>query len=209
MIYDYLSADEAYRQVLAGSGTVNRDQVECRIVNEVRTGTSQFGGAAKGANSGIIDTERDAEGFISYATDYVVPTDTDGDGMPDEWERKHGLDPYVADQNKVNADGYTALEVYLNALMGEKMADDSFTTNIVEVKSGNEIGLAYSQADAVLSVGKNALGGLLSIYSVDGKLLSTQTISAERISLRQIPARILLLKVQCQGYTPRVLKVVK
>lgn len=209
MIYDYLSADEAYRQVLECSGTVNRDAIERRIIDEVRTGTSQFGGAAKGANSGIIDTERDAEGFIAYATDYAVPVDTDGDGMPDEWERKHGLDPYVADQNKVNADGYTALEVYLNGLMGEKMADDSFTTDIAQVKSGDEIVLEYSRADAMLSVGKNALGGLLSIYAADGKLLSTQAIAAEHISLRQIHARVLLLRVQCQGYTPRVLKVVK
>ena len=43
--------------------------------------------------------------------------DTDGDGMPDVWERKHGLDPEnPADGPAVtlSREGYTNLEVYLN-----------------------------------------------------------------------------------------------
>jgi hypothetical protein len=41
--------------------------------------------------------------------------------MSDEWERTHGLDPSNPDdRNKViSKEGYTALEVYLNSLMGE------------------------------------------------------------------------------------------
>ena len=45
--------------------------------------------------------------------------DSDGDGMPDEWEIRHGLDPQNPDdRNKISADDdYTMLEVYLNDLI--------------------------------------------------------------------------------------------
>lgn len=46
------------------------------------------------------------------------PLDSDGDGMPDEWESQHGLDPLVQDHNgnELSSVGYTNLEVYLNEL---------------------------------------------------------------------------------------------
>jgi hypothetical protein len=49
-------------------------------------------------------------------------TDSDQDGMPDTWEKAHGLNPNSAtDRNGTNlsADGYTNLEVYLNELAGD------------------------------------------------------------------------------------------
>jgi hypothetical protein len=46
----------------------------------------------------------------------VAPLDTDKDGMPDEWEKKHGLDPAKDDSAKVMAGGYTAIEAYVNEL---------------------------------------------------------------------------------------------
>ena len=46
-----------------------------------------------------------------------APVDTDHDGMPDAWEKTHGLDPNdAADRNRLAADGYTMLETYLNSL---------------------------------------------------------------------------------------------
>ena len=43
----------------------------------------------------------------------VAPLDTDKDGMPDEWEKKNGLDPAKDDSAKVMSGGYTAIEVYV------------------------------------------------------------------------------------------------
>ncbi len=49
----------------------------------------------------------------------VAPLDTDGDGIPDEWELSHGLDP----NNPKDARPfglsweYTNVEVYLNSLV--------------------------------------------------------------------------------------------
>jgi pectate lyase len=44
--------------------------------------------------------------------------DTDRDGMPDEWEIMHGLDPNnPLDRNAdPDVDGFTNLEVYLNTI---------------------------------------------------------------------------------------------
>ena len=45
-----------------------------------------------------------------------APTDRDEDGVPDEWERAHGLDPSVDDSAVRTTSGYTAIEDYLNEL---------------------------------------------------------------------------------------------
>jgi hypothetical protein len=44
------------------------------------------------------------------------PKDSDQDGMPDDWEKRHNLNPDdLTDGNTdVDADGYTNLEKYLN-----------------------------------------------------------------------------------------------
>ena len=56
---------------------------------------------------------------INETNDDFAAKDTDGDGIPDEWETANGLNP------KSKADGakytlsktYTNLEVYLNSLV--------------------------------------------------------------------------------------------
>ncbi|HLW06179.1 MAG TPA: hypothetical protein VKY45_01345, partial [Marinilabiliaceae bacterium] len=44
--------------------------------------------------------------------------DTDGDGMPDWWEKKYGLNPNdPSDANgDLNGDGYTNIEKYINGI---------------------------------------------------------------------------------------------
>ncbi|RZM35222.1 MAG: hypothetical protein EOP67_12930 [Sphingomonas sp.] len=63
-----------------------------------------------------IDSQRDMGGWPVLATG-TSPVDTDHDGMPDAWERSHGLNPARDDSGSdANHDGYTALEEYLNGL---------------------------------------------------------------------------------------------
>jgi hypothetical protein len=52
--------------------------------------------------------------------------DSDNDGMPDEWETKHGLNPNdVSDAAKdLNGDGYTNIEDFLNRLDPKAPAKD-------------------------------------------------------------------------------------
>jgi hypothetical protein len=110
------TAREAYRSVLAGAGAVlpKRDAVDNRIVKE----TSQRTASGMGAygKAGIIDSPEAVGGWPVYRS-APAPADTDHDGMPDEWEKKRGLDPTnPADRNKVVKSGYTLLEEYLNSL---------------------------------------------------------------------------------------------
>lgn len=116
------SADDAYEHVIAHVGTISRDYVEQRIVREVVDNTATYQGESQ-KGRGIIDHPTDAEGFPDYP-EVEAPKDDDHDGMADDWEVEHGLDPTNPDdRNSVStAEGYTALEVYLNSLMGEHIA---------------------------------------------------------------------------------------
>ena len=56
----------------------------------------------------------------------VAPADRDGDGMPDVWEKNHGLDPDVADGAAVGraagcVAGYSALECYVNEVADSRL----------------------------------------------------------------------------------------
>ncbi|MCQ2347703.1 MAG: pectate lyase [Paludibacteraceae bacterium] len=112
------SAQEAYETVLTKAGcSLHRDAIDARIVNEVRNGTSTYNGS-NGSKGGLIDTPADVQGRIEYKS-APAPDDTDRDGMPDEWETAHGLNPNsMSDGNATTLNPpYTNLEVYLNDLV--------------------------------------------------------------------------------------------
>ena len=112
------SARAACDAALAHAGcSLSRDAVDRRIVEEIRTGTAHHGASYKGGGKGIIDSQRDVGGWPELRS-RPAPIDSDHDGMPDDWERAHGLSPNdPADGAKVaGADGYTHLELYLNSL---------------------------------------------------------------------------------------------
>jgi hypothetical protein len=119
------SATAAYQNVLnyAGANWNNRDSIDSRIVNEVRTGTGKitaFNDPTHGTEwNMLLGLRSTTNGGIGGTGSYVRPAnfDTDGDGMPDTWEVAHGLNPNVADNNgDFDGDGYTNLEEYLNEL---------------------------------------------------------------------------------------------
>lgn len=198
---EYETAQAAYETVLEKAGTINRDAIERRIVDDVRNGTTTYGGS-KG--NGIIDTENDAEGFIAYSTDYTVPTDSDGDGMPDSWETAHGLNPQVADNNMVNSDGYTALEVYLNSLMGEEM-DTHFTSGIVAAES-EEYNVWY--ADGQLHIG-TAAGQPVVVANAAGQTVLLTRANAESLSLEHLPRGFYIVSLTQPSGKRETLKIIR
>lgn len=121
------SPEEAYKTVLANAGCTlpKRDVIDNRIVDEVRNGYATYEGASykklkkvkdSSKKTGIIDSQEDVGGWPLLKS-APAPADSDHDGMPDEWEKKNGLNPNdPADGNTVNEDGYTNLEKYLNSL---------------------------------------------------------------------------------------------
>ena len=132
------TAEEAYERVLARAGcSLQRDIIDQRIVAETRNGTATFHGlnphngdpAWKSKNHplpGIIDSPWDTrpadapDNWTPYPElkQGKVEEDTDGDGMPDKWEKRHGLNPNMADANGHQLDpDYDNIEVYINSLI--------------------------------------------------------------------------------------------
>lgn len=112
------NAQDAYETVLKFAGaSFKRDTLDQRIINDVKNRTGGF---------------VDVQGGFPHGTAYDLtvnawpelkslpaPVDTDKDGMPDNWERKHGLnpnDPGDASSYKLSKN-YTNIEVYLNSLI--------------------------------------------------------------------------------------------
>lgn len=141
-----LSAQEAYDFVLDNAGATMpcRDIVDQRIIDEVRTkqpyyvkdaikyqgdvsGLSPKSQAEDGSfkhrrmakdsyKLGIINDPRQMGGYPEYKGTPRV--DSDGDGMPDEWELANGLNPNdPSDANgDINGDGYTNIEKWINGI---------------------------------------------------------------------------------------------
>lgn len=134
------SAEEAYKSVLLKAGVIfpKRDPVDSRIVNEVKNGNATFEGKTYKQNNpipdpskicGIIDSQTDVGGWPSLNS-LPAPLDSDHDGMPDDWEKAHGLNPNDAgDRNNIASSGYTMLEEYLNGLVSDAL------TNVEKDKS--------------------------------------------------------------------------
>lgn len=111
------SAEQAYTKVLALAGaSLARDGVDERVVEEVSNGTATYSGSVSGF-PGIIDSQEDVGGYPMLESE-EAPLDTDGDGMPDEWEIEMKLDPANADANGRDlSTAYDNIEVYINSLV--------------------------------------------------------------------------------------------
>jgi len=110
------SPDQAKIDVLASAGASfpKRDTIDYRIVYDVLNGTGRS----------IATTEDQPEGAWPVLNFLPAPADDDHDGMPNDWELAHNLNPNdPADRNSIGQDDYTQLEVYLNSLTGESVTD--------------------------------------------------------------------------------------
>ncbi|HPF52873.1 MAG TPA: hypothetical protein PK335_14930, partial [Draconibacterium sp.] len=108
----------AYEQVLQNAGAnFFRDAVDQRVLEEVRSGIETLGATYDGGGKGIIDSQNEVGGWPELKSK-LEPADSDNDGMPDRWEKDHGLNPGQADNNEYSLDkNYTNLEVYINSLV--------------------------------------------------------------------------------------------
>lgn len=132
-------AAKAYKFVLENAGATlpKRDSVDERIIKQVRTGEILPREIAKGSQEkarfygyaqkftdelaeqvrlGFVTDPSEVGGWPEYkGTPYK---DSDGDGMPDEWEKAHGLNPDDPSDatTDLNGDGYTNIEDFINGL---------------------------------------------------------------------------------------------
>ena len=112
------SADDAFTKTVQYAGaSLSRDAVDTRIAYETTEGTFTYSGS-NGSTNGLIDTQSDVGSWPTYSG--TALTDTDNDGIPDDWETAHGLSNSVNNAATYNLDSrgyYTDLEVYANYLV--------------------------------------------------------------------------------------------
>jgi hypothetical protein len=120
------SAEVAFQKVLAYAGaSLARDAEDSRYMEEAANGTATYTGSVTKL-AGIIDYVADVEGYRPLTETYRPENfDTDGDGMPDEWETLNGLDPNNADDGVLYTldpkEWYTNVEVYINSIVEDIM----------------------------------------------------------------------------------------
>ncbi|MDY4556754.1 MAG: pectate lyase [Prevotella sp.] len=175
------NAQTAYEKVLKYCGaSYVRDACDLRYAEEAENGTTTFKGAIV-KRAGILDVINDPEGTEDPTT-ASYPTlreekrpdsfDTDGDGIPDEWETANGLNPSDAkDGNAYTIDTkgyYTNLEVYLNSIVEDIMkGGNADAENAVD-----EYYPKYNSASGIKGINSSVALTKTTYTTLSGKIIS-------------------------------------
>ena len=222
------TAANAYVSVLAKAGSMPRDTTTRRLINEVRTGTATGKGTTDfyfasatattlTANSffnvakGIIDNPVLAFGSKIAYPDTVYTNsvlDADHDGMADNWELKNGLNPTdPADRNALAPSGYTALEVYLDGLMGETIP---LVTGVKNNSSTLQIAIFSNPTNNQINIISPESVSRYSIRDLYGKCLQQGAESGlTSIALNQLSKGMYLLSLETESGNKTTLKFCK
>jgi hypothetical protein len=158
-----ISAQQAYTEVLENAGAIMpaRDVVDQLVVESVEAITNQ-----------VIDDPSESGGWPSLAAG-TVPTDTDGDGMPDQWEDDNNLDKNTDDAtgNDLHST-YDNIEVYINSLVPNPFASSgdytlSTSTSGQGIVTLNPPGGSYNNGTEVTVTARPAQGEQFSHWSDD------------------------------------------
>lgn len=211
-------ADEAYELVLDYAGcSLYRDAVDQRIIADTRDRKATY--TAEGNSPGYINSQNDqkpADWDSAWPELPFDPTrnveDTDGDGMPDEWEESNGLNIFSsADGKEVREDGYTNLEHYLNSLVQDIVANqngDDHSDNPINWQSPV---VQYSMWGQVLQINAAQPITQVSVYALTGnKLLHVEASQCiETIDLSALSKGVYIISTQCKNvarpYTQKLL----
>ncbi len=186
------TAEQSYSKVLDYAGaSLAYDSVDIRIIHETATETVTFTDGGNGSKNGLTDTQ-EAVGGWPFLASAEAPSDTDEDGMPDDWENTNGLnanDPSDA-QLKSLDDVYPNLEVYLNSLVADITAqqdEDGIHTSIQEIdkvdKKEENIFIRYNNTSRQLMVKHNQAIDEIKFYSITGKLMKLVTTNQNDINI--------------------------
>ena len=214
------NAQTAFDKVVRfGGASYMRDECDVRYAEEAENGTTTFKGAIA-KRAGILDVINDPEGTedpttasYPYLREKQQETgfDTDGDGMPDDWEVANGLDPNNPNDAKETTidsakEWYTNLEVYLNSLVqyimveGNSDADDA----VVEYYP------AYYNADGTFVAAINAEStGISEANSDNFEPVSTTFYNLDGTMAKQGKNGVFIKVEKLANGTKRVTKSIK
>ena len=107
------SAAEAFADVVAHAGALPRDDVDANVIADVMSLGKAGDLWAHQSGTGL---DNGGYGSLNGAP---APVDTDGDGMPDAWEMRYGLNPQQPSDGAADFDhtGYPNLEKYVDSLL--------------------------------------------------------------------------------------------
>ena len=192
------SAEKAYEKVLEYCGaSLTKDSVDIRILKDVSTGTATYMNGGNGSTKGIVDTQG-AVGGWPVLESLNAPTDSDDDGMPDNWETANSLNPYSGDDAQLKSvDGvYPNIEVYINSLVTEIVTEQnkegvitaSNKIRLSPFSDAENLKIWFNQAEKSLVVShtENITG--VRIYSITGQLMLNQEYNQSD------------LKIETQGF---------
>ena len=136
------SAEGAFSLICQYAGaSLKRDAVDDRACGDAINGTATFEDGGNGSKNGLIDSQSAVGGWPSYTAtvdDIAKVKDTDGDGMPDWFENRFGLDPSKAsDGNAKTLDPharYTNLEMYMHYLVRDIIDSQNVGGEYAELK---------------------------------------------------------------------------
>lgn len=212
------SADDAYDRVLDYAGaSLSRDSFDELMVSDARNGAASYTG--KGLSKGFVNSQDDnrpadaADDWSAWPTlnSTAAPVDTDGDGMPDEWEKSNGLDPSdPSDGKTIGTDGYSNLENYLNSLVADitdKQNEGGELLGFVEEEGETPVASTYDLTPETAN-GDWTFSNGFSITNGSGKGYSTGSscgIKGIKYSNNveyaiQIPDGISITGIDIQGY---------
>lgn len=196
------TADLAYERVLDYVGCcLHRDEVDQRIVDDVRNRKASYTGS--GNKAGHINSPLDTKP-ANAGSDWnpwpllaqtEVPADTDGDGIPDYWEDEHGLNKNsAADGNLTNEEGYTNLELYLNSLVAHITAkqNEGGTSGIHEPEISEPQPIVYSNDNVVYL--ENLSCQRVDVFTISGIFVQATEIAGGNISFK-LPTGLYILRL--------------
>ena len=177
------TAQTAYEKVLANVGaSLYRDAVDERYMQEAANGTTTYIGSATKTGDGktithlpgIIDFVKDQGEYLLESASRPADFDTDGDGIPNDWEVANGLNPndkndgnlYTLDTEK---GWYTNLEVYANSLVEDIMK----AGNADAISSVDEYYPVYQAPTAISAVTTSSAVVSTTYYDLQGCQIST------------------------------------
>ncbi|MGN0162348.1 MAG: immunoglobulin-like domain-containing protein, partial [Candidatus Ornithomonoglobus sp.] len=156
--YNAESAEDAFEHVTSYAGAAinasSRTKIDDQVLNEAKTGTGSLTGGRvfSTVDDDAVLSAIDTYGiqYCDYSTYYPSSTsktitDTDNDGMDDNWELERGLDITKNDSaGDYLGQGYTNIEYYINDL-----TVDAFPEGVVEPsKTTADLGPDYEDVKA-------------------------------------------------------------
>ena len=208
------TAEMAFEKVLTYAGCSNkRDAIDVRIANEALTRTTAYKGSVSG-KVGIIDKPEDVEGHLTYTFDpALVPADTDGDGMPDDWENANGLNPASntdASQKTLDAN-YTNIEIYINSLVHASTTAQLEGTIAGVLSTPSQLLNIYPNpiTNGIVNLPLSETISEIKVYSLSGVCVMTATGIENTFDISTLHNGMYLLRIEMLNGKSYQAKIVK